>query len=61
MGMARRDFLKAIFQVLDHARQIQNVTHQPEDFCYQNGDIYERNRRGYFVIIDNNPGFASGH
>ena len=48
-------------EVLDHARQIEELTHQPKELVNQNGDINEWKRRGFFLLIFYHPRFASGY
>ena len=55
IGTVRKEFYSRVLELIDHARQIEKLRHQPEEVVNQNGDINERKRRGIFLYIFNTP------
>ena len=43
-GIVKEDILIAFLEVLDQARQIEKLTHQPKELVNQKCDIYEWRR-----------------
>ena len=41
MGMVKEDILNTYWEVLDHARGIEKLTHQPKEVVNQSGDRNE--------------------